>query len=123
MRSGYERAIGRPYTTRWPDPETVTETTNDTTPSRRGILTMKKSMLVAAVASLSLVNATFAWAQGAVQEPGVYGFYHPDGDVLHAGSGQYGSHAESHGAIGVHDAMAATTVGRHARGHRQGWTQ
>jgi hypothetical protein len=27
MRSGYERAIGRPYTTRWPDPETVTETT------------------------------------------------------------------------------------------------
>jgi hypothetical protein len=69
---------------------------------------MTKSMLVTAVASLSLVSATFAWAQGTVQEPGAYGFYHPDGDVLHAGSGQYGSRAESHGAIGGHNAMAAT---------------
>ena len=79
---------------------------------------MTKSMLVAA-SHLSSVSATFAWAQGAVQEPGAYGFYHPDGDVLHAGSGQYGSRAESHGAIGIHNAMAATTVGRHAGGHRQ----
>jgi hypothetical protein len=48
---------------------------------------------------LSLVNARFAWAQAAIQEPGAYAFYHPDGDVLHAGSGVQG-------ARGVPDSMA-----------------
>jgi hypothetical protein len=50
---------------------------------------MTKLMLVATIASLSIITARFAWAQAAVQEPGAYAFYHPDGDVLHAG--QYGS--------------------------------
>jgi hypothetical protein len=82
---------------------------------------MTKFMLVATIASLSIVTARFAWAQAAVQEPGAYAFYHPDGDVLHAG--QYGSRAEPYGAIGVRHAMASATVGRLARGHRQGRTQ
>ena len=80
---------------------------------------MTKLMLVATIASLSIVNARFAWAQAAVQEPGAYAFYHPDGNVLHAGSGQYGSRAEPYGAIGVRNAMASPAVGRPARGHRQ----
>ena len=82
---------------------------------------MTKFMLVAAIASLSIVNAGFAWAQAAVQEPGAYAFYHPDGDVLLAGSGQYGSRAQPYGAIGVRNALA--TVGRHARGHKRGATR
>jgi len=82
---------------------------------------MTKLMLVATIASLSIITARFAWAQAAVQEPGPYAFYHPDGDVLHAGSGQYGSRAEPYGAIGVRNALA--TVGRHARGHRRGATR
>src|ERR1700731_262993 len=44
--------------------------------------TMTKFRLVLTIASLSIVNAGFALAQAAVQEPGAYAFYHPDGDVL-----------------------------------------
>jgi hypothetical protein len=82
---------------------------------------MTKFMLVATIASLSIVNARFAWAQAAIGEPGAYAFYHPYGDVLHAGSGQYGSRAEPYGTIGVRNSMA--TVGRPVRGHRQRRTQ
>jgi hypothetical protein len=48
---------------------------------------MKKLMLVAAVASLSIVNAGAVLAQAAVGEPGLAAFYHPDADILHAGPG------------------------------------
>jgi hypothetical protein len=74
-------------------------------------------MLVATVASLSIVNASFARAQAAIGEPGAYAFYHPDGDVLHAGSGHYGSRAEPR------NALASAPVVRPARGHKQGRTQ
>jgi hypothetical protein len=78
---------------------------------------MRKFMLVATIASLSIVNASFAQAQAAIGEPGLYAFYHPDGDVLRAGSGHYGSRAEPR------NAMASATVRRPARGHKQGRTQ
>ena len=35
--------------------------------------------------SLFLACATPVFAQAAIQEPGAYAFYHPDGDVLEAG--------------------------------------
>jgi hypothetical protein len=82
---------------------------------------MTKFVLVATIASLSIVSPGFAWAQAAIEEPGAYAFYHPDGDVLHAGSGQYGSRAESYGAIGARNAMAA--IARPAHGHRLRRTQ
>jgi hypothetical protein len=82
---------------------------------------MTKFMLVATIASLSIVNAGSVSAQAAIGELGAYAFYHPDGDVLHAGSGQYGARAEPYGAIGARDAMA--TVGGTARGHKRGRTQ
>jgi hypothetical protein len=78
---------------------------------------MTKFMLVAAVASLSIANASFAWAQAAIGEPGAYAFYHPDGDVLHAGSGRYGFGAEPR------NALASAPVAKPARGHKQGRTQ
>jgi hypothetical protein len=40
---------------------------------------------LSAAAILSMMIATPAFAQAAVQEPGAYAFYHPDGDVLEAG--------------------------------------
>jgi hypothetical protein len=52
---------------------------------------MKKFIPVAMIATLSTLDPGFAWAQAAIQEPGAYAFYHPDGDVLRAGSGQYGA--------------------------------
>jgi hypothetical protein len=78
---------------------------------------MTKFMLVAIIASLSIVNAGFAWAQAAIGEPGLYAFYHPDGDVLRAGSGHYDSRAEVRNGIGP------AAVARPARGHKQGRTQ
>lgn len=40
---------------------------------------------LSAAVILSMMIATPAFAQAAVQEPGAYVFYHPDGDVLEAG--------------------------------------
>jgi hypothetical protein len=73
---------------------------------------MRKFMLVAAVVSLSIANARYASAQAAIGEPGAYAFYHPNADVLNAGSG--GPRAEPR------NAMAAAPVAWHARPHRQG---
>jgi hypothetical protein len=75
---------------------------------------MRKFMLVAAVASLSIANAGVAWAQAAVGEPGLAAFNHPDADILHAGPGYSGYRAEPG------NAQASVPVARHARGHRHG---
>jgi hypothetical protein len=75
---------------------------------------MKKFMLVAAIASLSMVNAGAALAQAAVGEPGLAAFNHPDADILHAGPGYYGHRPEPR------NALASVPVVRHVRGHRQG---
>jgi hypothetical protein len=77
---------------------------------------MKKFMLVAAIASLSIANAGVALAQAAVGEPGLAAFYHPDADILHAGPGSSTYRAESR------DALAAVPVTRPGRGHRQSRT-
>jgi hypothetical protein len=78
---------------------------------------MSKFLLVATIASLSIVNAGFARAQEAISEPGAYAFYHPDGDLLHAGSGQYGAHVESLGVTSVRNALAS--VARPVHGHKK----
>jgi hypothetical protein len=44
----------------------------------------KTTAAVAAILTLAL--AAEVHGQAAVQEPGAYAFYHPDGDVLHAGT-------------------------------------
>jgi hypothetical protein len=77
---------------------------------------MRKFLLIAAIASLSIANAGVALAQAAVGEPGLAAFYHPDADILHAGPGYSTYRAESR------DALAAVPVTRPARGHRQSRT-
>jgi hypothetical protein len=77
---------------------------------------MRKFMLVAAIASLSIANAGAALAQAAIGEPGLYSFYHPDADVLRAGPG-YGSRAEPR------NALASVPVARPARGPKHSRTQ
>jgi hypothetical protein len=54
-------------------------------PNKKDIL-MKKLMLFAAIAALSLVSAQAAVAQAAISEPGLYSFYHPSGDLLGYGA-------------------------------------
>jgi hypothetical protein len=78
---------------------------------------MRKLMLVAAVASLSIVNANFAFAQAAVGEPGLAAFNHPDADILHAGPSYSGYRAEPR------NALASVPVARPARGHRHSRVQ
>jgi hypothetical protein len=84
---------------------------------RKRSFIMKKFMLVAALASLSIVNANFAFAQAAVGEPGLAAFNHPDADILHAGPGAYGHRAEPS------QAQASVPVARHVRGHRHSRAQ
>ena len=45
-------------------------------------------MLSAALAALPLLTTSPAFAQAAIQEPGLYSFYHPDGDLLGVGARQ-----------------------------------
>ena len=75
---------------------------------------MRKFMLVAAVASLSLVHAGAALAQAAVGEPGLVAFYHPNADILHAGPGY---------SAEPRNALASVPVARHVRGHRHSRAQ
>jgi hypothetical protein len=74
---------------------------------------MRKFMLVAAIASLSIANAGAVWAQAAVGEPGLAAFNHPDADILHAGPGY---------SAEPRNALASAPVARHVRGHRHGRT-
>ena len=46
---------------------------------------MTNLKILAAALVLSAASATTAFAQAAISEPGAYAFYHPNGDVLHAG--------------------------------------
>jgi hypothetical protein len=46
---------------------------------------MTKTISALAAAFLMTAVATPVFAQGAVQEPGAYAFYHPNADVLNAG--------------------------------------
>jgi len=47
---------------------------------------MTRFKLFSAVVILSATTASQVFAQAAIQEPGNYAFFHPDGDLLHAGS-------------------------------------
>lgn len=69
---------------------------------------MKTIILIAAIASLSILNPDAASAQAAIGEPGLYAFYHPEADVLQAGSRPYAD---------PRDALALAPVLRPARRH------
>jgi hypothetical protein len=69
---------------------------------------------IAAALVLSAASATAALAQAAIQEPGAYAFYHPDGDVLHAGSPRLAADAL---AAYRADTDRVVTVTRHRTRH------
>jgi hypothetical protein len=60
--------------------------------------------LLGAAAVLSVLVVSSASAQAVIDEPGMYAFYHPNGDVLHAGSPRPSADAQ---------AMARPVVMRH----------
>ncbi len=66
--------------------------------------------LLGAAAVLSAIIVSQASAQAVVQEPGLFAFYQPNGDVLHAGSSRPAVDAQ---------AMAPRLVMRHPLPARQ----
>jgi hypothetical protein len=70
---------------------------------------------VAAALVLTAASATTVFAQAAVQEPGAYAFYHPNGDVLHAGSPRPA--ADAMAAYRADTDRVVTTTPHRARHH------
>jgi hypothetical protein len=78
---------------------------------------MTKVILLATIAALPLLSASPACAQAAISEPGLYSFYHPEGDLLGVGARRFhpGAGAPSANAT---SALAAPTP-RGSRIHRR----
>jgi hypothetical protein len=70
--------------------------------------------VLGAAAILSAAFAGPVFAQAAIDEPGMYAFYHPNADVLHAWSGAPSGQVASAGT-GKAYAMASTM--HHTRKH------
>ena len=67
---------------------------------------------VAAVLSAAFAGPVFA--QAAIDEPGMYAFYHPNADVLHAGSSSPSGEVAS---VGTGKAYAMASTRHHTRKH------
>ena len=78
---------------------------------------MKKLILPATIAIVPLLSASPAFAQAAISEPGLYSFYHPEGDLLGVGARQTRPGAGAPGANAT-SALAASAP-RAGRGHRR----
>jgi hypothetical protein len=79
---------------------------------------MTRFIVLATLISMTVMSARQAHAQAAIQEPGAYAFYHPNGDVLRAGP-QYNG-PSSYGVHSFVNAMASAPIGaRPPHGHKQ----
>jgi hypothetical protein len=79
---------------------------------------MKRLVLFGAVVIFPLVAAQPAIAQAAINEPGLYSFYHPEGDLLGVGARQIRPGA---GAPSANAASAlASSAPRASRSHKRG---
>jgi hypothetical protein len=65
---------------------------------------------LSAAAILSMMIATPVFAQAAVQEPGAYAFYHPDGDVLEAGVSRPHNSVAAFASVPLGDSGADTEM-------------
>jgi hypothetical protein len=89
--------------------------------SSKGYSPMTKTIPTLVAALLMTAVATPVFAQGAVQEPGAYAFYHPNADVLNAGRPAlrpYDANAYYSGGVAVREGQPrnGAIVSRH---HRQ----
>jgi hypothetical protein len=60
---------------------------------------MTRRKILGAAAILSMMTATPVFAQAAVQEPGLFAFYHPDADILTAGRPTPGETPSATGSV------------------------
>ena len=78
---------------------------------------MKKLILLATIAILPLLSANPAFAQAAISEPGLYSFYHPEGDLLGVGARQIRSGAGAPSANAM--SALASSAPRASRSHKR----
>ena len=69
---------------------------------------------LSAAAMLSMMFATPVFAQAAIQEPGAYAFYHPNGDVLEAGVSRPHAPVAAFASIPAGDSGAYAAMDRSA---------
>jgi hypothetical protein len=72
--------------------------------------------IVAAAAILATTVASPASAQQAIDEPGMFAFYHPNGDLLHTGSSRQPAVAQAQ--VSARLLMQHRLSVRHATGAR-----
>jgi hypothetical protein len=75
---------------------------------------MNSFKTLGAAAILSMMAATPVFAQAAVQEPGAYAFYHPDGDVLEAGASRRRPPATTFPSVSLGDSGARAAMDANA---------
>ena len=72
---------------------------------------------IAAAAALAVLTATPVFAQAAIQEPGLFAFYHPNLDVLNGGAPTPAARFEAQGLTAL-QAAEVYANGHHTRTHR-----
>jgi len=73
---------------------------------------------IAAAAALAALTATPVFAQAAIQEPGLFAFYHPNLDVLNGGAPTPAARLEAQGLTALQAAEVYTNSLHHTRRHR-----
>jgi hypothetical protein len=73
---------------------------------------------IAAAAALAALTATPVFAQAAIQEPGLFAFYHPNLDVLNGGAPTPAARLEAQGFTALQAAEVYAHGFHHARTHR-----
>jgi hypothetical protein len=73
---------------------------------------------IAAAAALAALTATPVFAQAAIQEPGLFAFYHPNLDVLNGGAPTPAARLEAQGLTALQAAEVYTGGFHHARTSR-----
>ena len=73
---------------------------------------------IAAAAALAALTATPVFAQAAIQEPGLFAFYHPNLDVLNGGAPTPAARLEAQGLSPLQASEVYTNSLHHARTHR-----
>ena len=79
---------------------------------------MTRFKILGAAAMLSLMSASPVFAQAAIQEPGLFAFYHPNYDVLNGGRPTPAARMDAKAGLGPFSGSYAYTPSEPVRRHR-----
>jgi hypothetical protein len=78
---------------------------------------MTRFKILGAAAMLSLMSASPVFAQAAIQEPGLFAFYHPNYDVLNGGRPTPAARMDAKAGLGPFSGSYAYTPSEPVRRH------